>query len=70
MSRKPFALSAYLASARGRPTASPSVVPRPDGPLIWMHATRLDSAHAIVGAEPARVATVVDGVLGRALGAP
>ena len=47
MSRKPFALSAYLASARGRPTASPSVVPRPDGPLIWMHAARLDSARAL-----------------------
>lgn len=31
-------LSAYLATARGRPGAAPPLPDRPDGPLVWMHA--------------------------------
>ncbi|MCR8546627.1 3-deoxy-D-manno-octulosonic acid transferase [Salipiger sp. P9] len=49
MTRKPFALSAYLAFARGRPAAPPAPppAPRPDGPLIWLHADRAETARAL-----------------------
>ncbi|MHA7867596.1 MAG: 3-deoxy-D-manno-octulosonic acid transferase [Salipiger thiooxidans] len=47
MSRRPFALQAYLAFARGRPAAAPAMLPRPDGPLIWAHAERPETARAL-----------------------
>lgn len=48
MTRKPFALSAYLAFARGRPaTPMPLIPPRPDGPLVWAHADAPDTARAL-----------------------
>ncbi|MBU2962895.1 3-deoxy-D-manno-octulosonic acid transferase [Citreicella sp. C3M06] len=36
--RKPFALSAYLAAARSRSSATPPTAARPGGALVWMHA--------------------------------
>ena len=47
--RKPFALSAYLAYARGRSPTLPPLPPRPDGPLVWMHAVRPEAARALAG---------------------
>jgi 3-deoxy-D-manno-octulosonic-acid transferase len=49
LSRKPFALSAYLAFARGRPATAAPAPPRPEGPLIWAHAERDETARALAG---------------------
>ncbi|APZ55103.1 3-deoxy-D-manno-octulosonic acid transferase [Salipiger abyssi] len=48
MTRKPFALSAYLAFARGRPaTPMPPAPSRPEGPLLWAHADSAEAARAL-----------------------
>lgn len=49
MKTRPFSLQAYLALARGRPRgAAPERAPRPDGPLIWLHADTTAAAKLLL----------------------
>ncbi|WP_150296811.1 3-deoxy-D-manno-octulosonic acid transferase [Salipiger aestuarii] len=47
--RRPFALTAYLATARGRPATAAPLPPRPDGPLAWMHAHNRGTVRTLSG---------------------